>query len=190
MPSLIVVAGPNGSGKTTLTKWNRERFQSMGVLDPDAIVRSNTPASGAIGMSSIDAGRTALQMATEWMQKRQSFVVETTLSGNTYIRMMREAKTHGYEVELLFVGTSSVEINMRRIQARVTKGGHDIPIEDQLRRYPRSMRNLQVALNITDEAILYDNSTSEGFVLLASKDPNGVRLFEPLPNWAAFLRGL
>jgi predicted ABC-type ATPase len=30
-------------------------------------------------------------------------------------------------------------------------GGHDVPVEDQLRRYPRSFKNLQPGINLADE---------------------------------------
>ncbi len=186
MPVLTVIAGPNGSGKSTLTKWNRERFQSYGILDPDAIARSMDPSSRPV--SPIDAGRVVLNLADEMLQERRSFVVETTLSGNTYLRMMRSAKSFGYGIEFLFVGTNSVEINIERVKSRVAKGGHDVSETDQRRRFPRSMQNAQNACQIADIAGLYDNSTAEGFVLLASKDESGTRVFEPLPDWAVFIR--
>ncbi len=131
-----------------------------------------------------------LTLANQMLEARQSFVVETTLSGNTYLRMMRDAKKLGYETELLFVGTSSIDVNLNRVALRVIKGGHDVPIDDQMRRYPRSMRNVCVALELADNAILYDNSTAVGFTKIAVKDADGVKLFEPLPDWAAFLRKL
>jgi predicted ABC-type ATPase len=188
MPTLTVVAGPNGSGKSTLTKWNRESFQTVAVLDPDAVARSMQAASGNAGGSAIDAGRAVLSMADELLTTGRSFVVETTLSGNTYTRMMQQAKNLGYSLVLLFVGTESVEINLVRVRNRVIKGGHDVPEEDQRRRYARSMRNMQVAFALADEATLYDNSTSPGYVLVAVKAAGVITLYEPLPAWAEFLK--
>ncbi len=140
------------------------------------------------GGSAIDAGRKVLLMASNLLAQRQSFAVETTLSGNTYLRMMREAKSTGYEVMLFFVGTSSIHINLKRVHMRVVKGGHHVPEEDQRRRYPRSMQHMKVALEIADEAILYDNSSGPGFLKVAVKSEGVVTLFEPLPHWAEFLR--
>jgi predicted ABC-type ATPase len=98
-------------------------------------------------------------MADVLLQSKQSFLVETTLSGNTYLRMMKEAKRQGYLVVLLFVGTEDVAINMKRVANRVAKGGHDVPVEDQLRRYPRSMENFRRAFALADETSVFDNST-------------------------------
>jgi predicted ABC-type ATPase len=43
---------------------------------------------------------------------QQSFSVETTLSGMSYLRMVDEAKALGYRVVVIFVGTSDISINM------------------------------------------------------------------------------
>ena len=186
MPTLTVVAGPNGSGKSTLTRLGRETFQGMVVLDPDAIAKSMQTVGIESG-SAIDAGRAVLLTAEQLLMSKQSFLVETTLSGNTYLRMMKYARELGYTVVLLFVGTADVSINLRRVRGRVRQGGHDVPEEDQLRRYPRSMANFERAFKFADEAIVFDNS-NESHVKVAVMDTEKVTLYEPLPEWAAFLR--
>jgi hypothetical protein len=60
--------------------------------------------------------------------------------------MMVEAKSRGFEVVLIYIGTESVEINLARIKNRVLQGGHDVPEKDVRRRYQRSFRNLPIAL--------------------------------------------
>ncbi len=127
-----------------------------------------------------------LERAAELMSCRQSFLVETTLSVNTYLRMMREAKTLGYKTNFIFVGTTGVEINLKRVAQRVLKGGHDVPEADQRRRYPRSMANMRKAFEFADEAVLFDNS-GQAHVRLALKDAAGLTIFRTLPEWAAFL---
>lgn len=188
MPTFTVVAGANGCGKTTLTKWAREEFQESPVLDPDAIAQS-LHATGTNSGSVIEAGREVLSMAEGLLAAGQSFTVETTLSGNSYLRMMSRAKKLGYLVVLVYIGTTRVEINMQRVRFRVTKGGHDVPEEDQRRRYPRSLANAAKAIAIADEAVVLDNSTSVGYVKVAVKRTTGIELFEPVPQWAEFLRG-
>jgi predicted ABC-type ATPase len=78
-----VVAGANGAGKSTLTRLGREAFQDAPVLDPDIIARS-MQQTGISGGSIVDAGRTVLQMSEQLLNGCQSFLVETTPSGNTY----------------------------------------------------------------------------------------------------------
>lgn len=186
MPILTVLAGPNGSGKTTLTKWVREEFQDNPVLDPDASANSLKATSVTMG-SAIDAGRDVLSKAERLIADIQSFTVETTLSGHTYIRMMTKAKALGYLVVLIYVATTNVEINIERVRNRVILGGHDVPEEDQRRRFPRSLANAVKAFAIADEAVILDNSGSS-YAKLAVKRTTGVEVYEPIPEWAAFLR--
>lgn len=187
MPSFTLVAGPNGSGKTTLTRYGRESFQQLAVLDPDA-VQQGLSATSEGSTSAIDAGRAVLKLADEFLNRGESFVLETTLSGNTHLRMAKWAQTIGYSFVFIFVGTESVEINLDRVRQRVIKGGHDVPEEDQRRRYSRSMGNMRTAFGFADRALLFDNSTDQGHRRVARKHGNRIAVFEPLPNWAEFLR--
>jgi predicted ABC-type ATPase len=187
MPSFTLVAGPNGSGKTTLTRYGRESFQQLAVLDPDAI-QQGLVATSEGSASAIHAGRAVLRLAEEFLEKGESFVLETTLSGNTHLRMAKHAQAAGYVFVFIFVGTESVEINLDRVRQRVVKGGHDVPEEDQRRRYSRSMANMRIAFGFADRALLFDNSTENGHRRIAMKRGETVTLFEPLPKWAEFLR--
>lgn len=156
------------------------------MLDPDAIAKSAARA-GTASNSPIQAGRIVLRMCAEFLQKRESFLVETTLSGNTYLKMMKRASGLGYKVRLIYVGTESVEINIQRIRDRVLAGEHDVPEEDQRRRYPRSLANLNPAWLLAHEVALFDNSSAEGHRIFGIKDKQGVSVFPPVPRWAKAL---
>jgi predicted ABC-type ATPase len=100
------------------------------------------------------------------LASRQSFAVETTLSGNTYLKMAARAKEAGFTVMAILVGTTSVEINIERIKGRVEKGGHDVPEDDQRRRFPRTLVNMKKLLAVVDLAVILDNSEASGYVLV------------------------
>ena len=186
-PTLTVIAGANGCGKSTLTKWGRDFFQSEANLDADAAsVDLQARESAPVGR--IEAGREVLSAATELLSKGTSFSVETTLSGSTYLRMLAEAKRRAYRTRLLYIGTEDISINIARVHARVLKGGHDVPLEDQRRRYGRSFANLPKALALADEAVLLDNSSSEGHRIVAVKrEGQALRFVGERPHWAASL---
>ena len=95
MPTFTVVAGANGAGKSTLTKLGRDIFQDSAILDPDAIAK-RMAFTGTEPGSDIEAGREVLRLSERYLRNSESFLVETTLSGNTYIRMMRRAKNISY----------------------------------------------------------------------------------------------
>ena len=75
----------------------------------------------------IAAARRVLESAKDHISRRESFAVETTLSGKHYLRMMVDAPKRGFEVVLVYIGTENVEINLARITNRVLAGGHDVP---------------------------------------------------------------
>ena len=186
-PVLTIIAGPNGSGKSTLTSSARSTFLDAVVLDPDAKAHS-LQSKLSEGVQPIEAGKQILTEAAGLLAAGSSFSVETTLSGGTYLKMAARAKAAGYAVALLFVGTESVEINIQRVNARVRKGGHDVPEDDQRRRFPRVFANLKMLLPLTDEAILFDNS-GERLTLVGYGIGGVLNWNEPVPGWAVPLRG-
>lgn len=188
-PTLTLIAGANGSGKSTLTKWARAYFQRTATLDPDAMA-VDLQARSSAELSRLEAGRELLRTAEGYLAKGVSFSVETTLSGNTYLKMLASAKRLAYSTRLFYIGTEDLSINIARVKARVLAGGHDVPVEDQTRRYGRSFENLPKALVLVDEAVLLDNSLDRGHQVVALKLSGGqIQLFEPVPRWAEFLRG-
>jgi predicted ABC-type ATPase len=141
-PRLTIIAGANGCGKSTFT--SRSSFvYDIPLLDPDAIGKALQPTIP--GTSAAAAARHVLIAAKKHIQKRESFAVETTLSGQGYLRMMIDARASGFEVVLVYIGTENVELNLARIRDRVLTGGHDVPETDVRRRYLRSFQNLASA---------------------------------------------
>jgi predicted ABC-type ATPase len=184
MPELTVVAGANGAGKSTLTKLSSINIP---LIDPDALARAISPENPE--SAALAAGRQAIELARSYIQSDSSFVVETTLAGNTYLNLIREVKALGWSVSLTYVGIDDPITNVQRVSSRVKMGGHDVPRKDILRRYERSLANLGKAAKIVDELILYDNSTSAGHQILATIKSNKTVIYVPeLPSWIAQLK--
>jgi predicted ABC-type ATPase len=185
-PQFILVAGPNGSGKSTITSSGAKLFAALPILDPDAIAR--TIQVDAKGSSALAAGRQALQRAAEHLESRTNFAIETTLSGHNYLRMMLDARQLGFDVILIYVGTTNADINVARVNSRVLLGGHDVPEEDIRRRYERSLANLPIAVERAKYALIFDNSTKNGFRPVAHFDQGKPQWLGDLPAWAAAIR--
>jgi predicted ABC-type ATPase len=179
MPELTVIAGPNGAGKSSLTKLSTSNIP---VIDPDAIARQIAPVNPE--SVALDAGRQAINLAKEYIQLDRSFIVETTLAGNSYLNLMREVKSLGWSVRLTYIGINNPNTNIQRVRSRVKLGGHDVPISDILRRYERSLANLSKAAKIADRLDLYDNSTNVGYQLIATiENDRAVIYVQELPEW-------
>jgi predicted ABC-type ATPase len=90
---------------------------------------------------------------------RQNFAFESTLSGRTYLPLLRRWKASGYRIELVFLSLPSVELALQRIAARVRQGGHDVPRADVVRRFNRSWRNFRLIYReLADMWAIYDNA--------------------------------
>ena len=179
MPILIVIAGANGSGKSTLTKLLAGNTL---LIDPDAIAKEIDPVNPS--SVAIAAARQALSLCQQYVRMEHSFMVETTLAGNTYLNLMRDVKQRGWAVDLIYIGIADPNLNVLRVSDRVNLGGHDVPRSDILRRYERSLNNLVKAAKIVDRLSLYDNSTSAGHQLVATRDRERTVIYmQELPGW-------
>jgi len=181
-----VIAGPNGSGKSTFTKaLDLEGRENL--LDPDAIARrmnSGDPRSAAMA-----AGREVLESISRCLDALTSFAIETTLASKRTLEVMSEAKARGFLVNLIYVCLDTPERNIRRVQERVSSGGHDVPDQDIRRRYLRSLGNLPEAIQIADRAILYDNSEDERRRMLEAHQGSIVWIAANHPQWVDAIRG-
>jgi predicted ABC-type ATPase len=89
----------------------------------------------------------------------EDFGFETTLSGRTYLELIRHLRQRGYEVHLFFLWLPTVELAMSRILDRVSKGGHDVPESVVRRRFDRSIHNFFLRYRpIASTWLLFDNS--------------------------------
>ena len=89
----------------------------------------------------IEAGKIFLRNIYDYLSKGITFIIETTLSGKYIKKIIKTSKDYGYNVIIIYIFTDNESVNVRRIKARVTKGEHNIPAADVIRRLKRS-RNL------------------------------------------------
>jgi len=81
------------------------------------------------------------------VRQRESFVFETVFSDpvGDKLSFLKAAAQSGYTVVLCFIGVSGPETSEQRVAMRVSQGGHDVPAEKLISRYPRTMSNLEAA---------------------------------------------
>jgi predicted ABC-type ATPase len=140
-PTLYIIAGCNGAGKTTFAKeFLPHEVKCLRFYNVDEIARGLSPLDPRAG--AIKAGRLLLNEIRESMDRRETFALESTLSGKTYIRIFKGALSEGYELELHYLWLSNVEQAIARVRRRVRMGGHDVPVVDIRRRFKRSLIHL------------------------------------------------
>ena len=139
-PTIYLIAGCNGAGKTTLAKeFLPHEVKCLRFYNADEIARGLSPLDPSAG--AIKAGR-LLSEVRESIDRHETFALESTLSGKTYVRIFKRALSLGHQLELHYLWLSNVEQAIARVRRRVTMGGHNVPAVDIRRRFKRSLSHL------------------------------------------------
>jgi predicted ABC-type ATPase len=106
------------------------------------------------------------------------------------LEFLKECQSNGYTVSLVFIGLESAELSLGRVIQRVERGGHDVPDAKIEARFPRTFDNLREALTFVDEALLFDNSSSDQPFRFVAAFKGGKRQRRKgfAPAWAVILR--
>lgn len=157
---MVAVAGPNGAGKSTFV----ETFlKSTGILvvNPDDVAKGLSQATrDAIAY---EAARLADTWRHDLVARGVSFCMETVFSDphGAKVGFLKECQSRGYAVVLVFIGLESADLSRGRVMERVDGGGHDVPDEKIVARFPRTFINLRHALSFVNQALLFDNSSAD-----------------------------
>lgn len=156
--SIQIVAGPNGAGKTTFVQNYLDRY-----VDCDEFLNADLIAAGlspfAPEREAVAASQIFLERLNKLEQGERSFALETTLAARSYKDRIRNWKSLGFTVNLIFLWLPSPEFAIQRVAERVIQGGHNIPEPDIRRRYDRGLKNLfNVYLPIVDDVWIMNAS--------------------------------
>jgi predicted ABC-type ATPase len=186
MKDVVLLGGPNGAGKTTAASIVLPKM--LGIrefVNADEIARGLSPFNPE--GSALAAGRLMIERMRELMRNGESFAFETTCSGRGHARTLQACRAEGYRITLLFLWLSAPEVALVRVARRVAQGGHRIPSDVVVRRYAAGLRNMRhLYLPIADVAYIYD-STDEGGVMIAERQPGMPLVVRDLPRWNRIL---
>lgn len=185
MKRLYILAGANGSGKSTISKVLLPS-EDIVYVNPDDIAKELNPTDPVAVR--IEAGRVALGKINALLESGDSFAIESTLSGNAYVKMLERAKIAGYETFIAYVFVDSPEVCIARIAARVKNGGHYVPDEDVRRRYQRSKENfIHLYAPLVDHWMVYYNGGTDGILVAHGNGEINVVLKE---RYESFMEGI
>lgn len=192
-PTVVFIGGPNGSGKTTLSKDLRARswFSDFEFINADLIARErfgDWDSPQARQQSALFAAT----LISASIRAGHNIAVETVF-GRSGVLLMRRAKAAGYLVRFYFIGTSDPAINIARVAARVSRGGHDIPALAIVERYHHAMAALEAGLVAADHGHVFDNSIEDVPLRRLYRTRNGTvaqQFTASLPAWADIIERL
>lgn len=176
-PIVYTIAGPNGAGKTTFAENFLPDFaHCREFLNADLIAAGLSPFSPET--QDFRAGRLLLTRIKELVAAKQNFAFETTLSGRTYVRLLKQMQEQGYTIVILFLWLPDVGIAVSRVKSRVEQGGHNIPKSIIQRRYNSGLKNLfQLYTPLADVLQLFDASFLPPKEI-ANESINGLEVFD------------
>lgn len=195
-PILHLLAGPNGAGKSTLFKAlvaENVLSNDLPFINADIYERENLGAIENLEARSEAARASADSERTRLLASQVSFVSETVFSHPSKLTLITEALTNDFMVVLYIVAVDTPALLLKRVEQRVKEGGHAVPAERILSRYPRTLKNLHTAIRMASVSYIYDSSADGGdgevtLNLVAVYQPNkgseSVRLLaDPSPFW-------
>ena len=143
-------------------------YNDITFINPDVITKQTAQSLGYGSVNNlpkelqqiinIQAGKQALRIRKESLDKRINFGIETTASSESILRLIDKAHQQNYIVHIIYVLLNSAELHIQRVNQRVSKGGHSVDKEDIIRRYKRSIELLPEIMQKADCMVIYDNS--------------------------------
>src|SRR4051812_9204313 len=95
---VLLIGGPNGAGKTTAATSFLSHYMGVGeFVNADEIARGLSPLNPEA--PAVAAGRLFLQRIRELTTSGRSFSFETTCAGKGHVRLLRECRAVGYELQ-------------------------------------------------------------------------------------------
>ncbi len=160
-PVFYLLAGPNGAGKSTLY----EASVAAGLIPTEAEF-VNADRHEAAHLRHVADPVKRSRLAREWADGRraqcladgESFVSETVFSHPSKLSLLQAARAAGFAVLLLVVCVDDPRQLLARVRQREQEGGHGVPADRILARYPRTLAHLAEAVCQVDLALLYDTS--------------------------------
>ena len=178
-PIVVAIAGPNGAGKSTFFEAHL-KTTGLRFLNADAVARE-------LAVDAYEAARMITALRTELVNQRESFIFETVFSDpvGDKLSFLKNAAQSGYAVVLCFVGIAGAETSEQRVAMRVSQGGHDVPPEKLVERFPRTLTNLAAALRELPCVLVFDNDDLKTPFRQVAAYTNGQALLlnEPIPSW-------
>ena len=178
-PIVVAIAGPNGAGKTTLFE-SHLKSSGLRFLNADAIARE-------LEVDAYEAARMITALQTELVNQRESFIFETVFSDpvGDKLGFLKQSAQSGYAVVLCFVGIADADTSEQRVSMRVSQGGHDVPAEKLVERFPRTLANLATAIRELPCVLVFDNDDLRAPFRPVTTYANGqaAQLNGPAPSW-------
>jgi predicted ABC-type ATPase len=166
-PLVLFLTGAPGAGKTTFYESKlRESF-------PILLRSSSSPLEQA----------DVEQQRRELLKMHKSFVFQSSVVD---MDLLEKARSHDFDVKVIFIGTEHPDLNIARILSRVSRGGLFAPIATLHEEHGNGIRQLKTLAKTVDELVLLDNTVEGRAPRLVVQFVDGeiVKLARTVAQWA------
>ncbi len=178
-PILVALAGPNGAGKTTFYH-TYLKPAGLRFLNADEVAHE-------LAIDAYEAAAVITELRQELVRQRESFVFEPVFSDpmGDKVGLLKAAAQAGYTVVLCFIGISGPDTSEQRVSMRVSQGGHYVPSDKLVSRFPRTLANLQSAMRELPHVLIFDNDDLAAPFRRVALIESGRLIWsaDPLPEW-------
>jgi len=129
-------------------------------------------------------------LRTRLLEEKENFTFETVMSHPSKIEFLKQARKKGFKTYLYFICTRDPRINLKRVKARVSKGGHDVSPTKIKSRFEKALGLLKEAFLSSDRAFIIDNSEEvsvdselKNNVILEKKGSKLIYHSQLIPEW-------
>lgn len=174
-----IVAGPNGAGKTTFALQYLPKIVSCNnFINADEIAKGVSPLNFEAGL--LQASKIFLQSLKQKLASKETFAFETTLSGRSYLTQIPQWQYEGWNVVLIYLYIPSAEFSASRVLQRFEQGGHNVPADAIVRRYPRSIKNLFLYSEVCDKTLCFNNKLGDVKPVFEKNKNQSIEVFDSI----------
>jgi predicted ABC-type ATPase len=98
----------------------------------------------------------------------------------TFVKQYLAENKHIHYLSADLIAEESVDVCINRVKERVLSGGHNVPTNDIIRRYKRSLNNFWYKYkNVVDEWMLLYNSTPGAELICNGNTNKDIKIADP-----------
>ncbi|HEY4336105.1 MAG TPA: hypothetical protein VGM89_09410, partial [Puia sp.] len=123
----------------------REKIKDKSFIDHFLISAGVLRIGDRVKINSYHGSFVASYLAERLFETQQSFALETVMSHESKVDLIKLAQRSGYKTYLYFIFADAISTNIARVQLRVLRGGHAVEEETIKSRAPRTFGLLPAA---------------------------------------------